>query len=130
MSRSRKQEMASSKRKREPTIGNASRFSDPQRRFAASPVHHLPFQNLTPLAILNNGSLERRQDQGQHEAPTAGTEDDILDDMAEIVLAVDVKEKGTVGCCFYSASDERLKILSDAQLGGKEFVDMCKSTGP
>lgn len=53
-----------------------------------------------------------------------GEDENFADDLGEVVMAVDIKEKGTVGCCFYIAREERLSILSDAQSGGKDLIDM------
>lgn len=45
------------------------------------------------------------------------------DAMNEVIMAVDVKDKGTVGCCYYIARQERLFLMEDARLGGVEVVN-------
>ena len=41
-------------------------------------------------------------------------------------MAVDVKVRGTVGCSYYVAREEKLYFMEDVKLGGLEVVDMCK----
>ena len=43
----------------------------------------------------------------------------------EIIMAVDMRDKGNVGCCYYVAKDEKLSLLPDVQGGGLEVVDAC-----
>lgn len=40
-------------------------------------------------------------------------------------MAVDLKEKGTVGCAYYVAREEKLYFMEDAKLGGVDMVDAC-----
>jgi DNA mismatch repair protein MSH5 len=46
-----------------------------------------------------------------------------LDSLNEVVMAVDLKERGTVGCCYYVAREEKLYFMEDIQLGGLDVVD-------
>ena len=45
------------------------------------------------------------------------------DSLNEVIMAVDMKDKGNVGCCYYVARDEKLALLSDVQSGGLEIID-------
>jgi hypothetical protein len=47
------------------------------------------------------------------------------DDLNEIVMAVDIRERMT-GCCYYIARQEKLCFMEDMQLGGPEMIDTCK----
>jgi DNA mismatch repair protein MSH5 len=38
-------------------------------------------------------------------------------------MAVDVRERGTVGCSYYVAREEKLYLMEDVKLGGPEVVD-------
>ncbi|KAF2198323.1 hypothetical protein GQ43DRAFT_465698 [Delitschia confertaspora ATCC 74209] len=51
---------------------------------------------------------------------------DDLDWLSEIVMAVDVKERGTVGCCYYVARNQKLYFMEDLKLGSVEVVDALK----
>lgn len=44
----------------------------------------------------------------------------------EIVMAVDLNTRGTVGCCYYIASEERLYFMEDIQYGHVDVVDSCR----
>ncbi|KAH8727567.1 muts domain V-domain-containing protein [Phaeosphaeriaceae sp. PMI808] len=52
-------------------------------------------------------------------------EDDTLN---EVIMAVDLTPRGTVGCCYYVARDEKLHFMEDVQLGDVEIVDILKSS--
>ncbi|EUC27440.1 hypothetical protein COCCADRAFT_9965 [Bipolaris zeicola 26-R-13] len=49
--------------------------------------------------------------------------DDMLN---EIVMAVDLNTRGTVGCCYYIASEERLYFMEDIQYGHVDVVDSLR----
>jgi DNA mismatch repair protein MSH5 len=40
-------------------------------------------------------------------------------------MAVDLQQKGTVGCCYYVARDEKLYFTEDVKLGGIPAIDAC-----
>jgi DNA mismatch repair protein MSH5 len=42
-------------------------------------------------------------------------------------MAVDMRHRDTVGCCYFVAQDERLYFMEDVQLGGADIVDACES---
>jgi DNA mismatch repair protein MSH5 len=42
-------------------------------------------------------------------------------------MAVDLKEKGTVGCCYYVAREEKMYFMEEVKLGGIDVVDICES---
>lgn len=119
--------MASLKRKRDPGARNSFGASSAQRRFATNPINPIRLQPISPGVFNVTTGLEHVQTRGRRGVPSIIDEDEnLIDDSGEIVMAVDIKEKGTVGCCFYIAREERLGILSDIQFGGKDFIDMCK----
>ena len=51
-----------------------------------------------------------------------GDDDDSLN---EIVMALDVKDRGTLGCCYYLADEETLYVMQDIKSGGAEMIDIC-----
>jgi hypothetical protein len=53
--------------------------------------------------------------------------DEDADALNEVILAVDLRERGTVGCVYYIARDEKLYFMEDAVLGGVEIIDARKS---
>ncbi|KAL9092316.1 MAG: hypothetical protein Q9165_004490 [Trypethelium subeluteriae] len=53
----------------------------------------------------------------------AGEVDPDADVLNEVVMAVDVRDRGDVGCCYYVARDEKLYFMEDVKLGGVDVVD-------
>lgn len=48
------------------------------------------------------------------------------DDLEQVVMAIDIKESGTVGCSYHVAAEETLYILADVQHGGLEILETRK----
>lgn len=48
------------------------------------------------------------------------------DDMNEIIMAVDMKERGTIGCAYYIAREEKLCLMEDIKMAGLETIDTLK----
>ena len=76
---------------------------------------------------------ERSESVATTRAPTrSSVEDDpSIDDplhddsLNEVVMAVDVRSRGTVGCAYYVAREERLHFMEDVKLGGADIVEAC-----
>lgn len=62
----------------------------------------------------------------QHERANDFDDDDDLESHHEIIMAVNVSDRGTVGCAYYVARTETLHFMEDAQLGGADIVDALK----
>ncbi|KAE8149295.1 muts domain V-domain-containing protein [Aspergillus avenaceus] len=45
------------------------------------------------------------------------------DDLDQVIVAIDMKESGTVGCSYYLAQEEKLYLLGDMQSSGTEIFD-------
>ena len=48
-----------------------------------------------------------------------------LDLQNEVVMAVNLTDRGTVGCAYYVARDEKLYFMEDVRFGGPEVIDAC-----
>ena len=48
------------------------------------------------------------------------------DSLNEVVMAVDLRDRGTVGCCYYIAREEKLYLIEDVKSGGIEVLDTRK----
>ena len=44
-------------------------------------------------------------------------------DPAEVIMCVDMRERGTVGCCYYESSTSSLHLVEDIRCGGLEVID-------
>ncbi|GAD99872.1 predicted protein [Paecilomyces variotii No. 5] len=53
-------------------------------------------------------------------------EQDFDEDLDTVVMAVDIKDRGTVGCCYYVAREERIYLLSDARIADPTIIDSIK----
>lgn len=69
-------------------------------------------------------------DSTSHEAPSEAQpyepEDPDDDTLNEIIMAVDLTPRGTVGCCYYVAREEKLYFMEDIQWGEVDVVDARK----
>ncbi|KAL8701408.1 MAG: hypothetical protein Q9201_004922 [Fulgogasparrea decipioides] len=54
-------------------------------------------------------------------------EDD--DSMNEVIMAVDLRDQGTVGCAYYVAREEKLYMMEDVRLGAIEVIQALISYG-
>ena len=63
------------------------------------------------------------------EPPSDNLEAD-LDMQNEIVMAVNLTDRGNVGCAYYVASNEKLYFMEDVKMGGPDVIDTCKCTKP
>lgn len=50
-------------------------------------------------------------------------ENDLLED---VVMAIDLRDRETVGCSYYVAREEKLYCMKDVKCGGLEVMKMCK----
>jgi DNA mismatch repair protein MSH5 len=48
------------------------------------------------------------------------------DAMNEIIMAVDLRDRGTIGCAYYVARNERLCLMEDIKMGGLDIIDTLK----
>ncbi|KAI9796475.1 MAG: MutS protein msh5 [Piccolia ochrophora] len=49
------------------------------------------------------------------------------DALNEVIMAIDMKDRGTLGCSYYMAREESLYFMEDLKLGGIEVIDQLKS---
>lgn len=54
------------------------------------------------------------------------TEDVNDDTLSEVIMAVDMTPRRTVGCCYYVAREEQLHFMEDIQIGDIDVVDTCE----
>lgn len=102
---------APSLRARSRSSTGASRSSRPARRIRA----------FTPQPRNDNDSesqLPRASSYEQHQL-----ESELDDTLNEVVMAIDLQQKDTVGCCYYVARDEKLYFTEDVKLGGLAVID-------
>jgi hypothetical protein len=54
---------------------------------------------------------------------------DVPDDdfLEQVILAIDIKEKGRIGCAYYIAAEGTLLCMEDIYGGGSDVADTCES---
>ncbi|EGE78220.2 DNA mismatch repair protein MSH5 [Blastomyces dermatitidis ATCC 18188] len=52
--------------------------------------------------------------------------DDENADLCQVVMAMDMKERCSVGCCYYVAAEQKLYLLEDITSGGLEAIETLK----
>ncbi|PGH21494.1 hypothetical protein AJ80_03162 [Polytolypa hystricis UAMH7299] len=53
-------------------------------------------------------------------------EQELDDEICQVIMAIDIKDRGAVGCCYYVAQEEKLYILGDIVSGGAEMIEKLK----
>lgn len=48
------------------------------------------------------------------------------DFLEDVVMAIDLRDRETVGCSYYVAREEKLYCMEDVKYGGLEVIKMCK----
>lgn len=48
---------------------------------------------------------------------------EVDDSLDQVIMAVDMRDKGTVGCCYYVAKEEKLYLMDDVKYCGIEVID-------
>ena len=61
---------------------------------------------------------------GENETDIQERED--CDSMNEVVMAVELKGRGTVGCAYYLAREEKLCMMADISMAGLDIIDTLK----
>jgi len=99
----------------------------PSRNITPRPTHQTrqKIQTQTPRQSLPRDPLDSSPF-SNHLGPDHQQTDDFdfdTDSLNEVVMAVDIRERGTVGCSYYVAREEKLYFMEDSKLGGTEVVD-------
>jgi DNA mismatch repair protein MSH5 len=47
--------------------------------------------------------------------------------LSEVIMAVNLTDRGAIGCAYYVAQTETLYFMEDVQMGDADMVDSCKS---
>lgn len=48
-----------------------------------------------------------------------------VETLSEIIMAVNLTDRGAIGCAYYVAQTETLYFMEDVQMGDAEMVDSC-----
>ncbi|KAL8755038.1 MAG: hypothetical protein Q9184_004921 [Pyrenodesmia sp. 2 TL-2023] len=87
---------------------------------------HLALQHRDPHLL----STERLDADISPERDAEINEREEDDSMNEVVMAVDLRDRGTVGCAYYVAREQKLYMTEDVRFGGIEVIGMCMAPFP
>ncbi|CAN9167596.1 unnamed protein product [Alternaria alternata] len=109
----------SSQISRTPTSTSSSRASSKR---AASNVPSGPSR---PREQVRRGPFLDTSTDTPSEARNEAEEND--DTLIEVIMAVDLTPRGTVGCCYYVARDEKLYFMEDIQCGDVDVIEALRT---
>ena len=116
-------------------LSHFQRSKHPQQRPTKSVKLRLPSNDPRAIALSSHPRPAYRKSSTSSVAASAfnaasenrieGQEEDI--DPDEIIMCVDMRDRGTVGCCYYESSTGSLHLVEDIKYGGLEVVDTCEN---
>jgi hypothetical protein len=111
--------------------------TNPPRTFESSNTRGTPNINEQGTAGLaqtrsRNTSLNPSQRLTHSDETTESTRqlDYEADSMDEIVMAIDMLGRSTIGCAYYVSRDETLYFMEDSKLADASLIDSCQIRGP
>jgi len=80
----------------------------------------------SPIAsnLLSHAGLDEQVEESEAEDDIQRRED--ADSLNEIIMAIDMKERGTLGCAYYMAREEKLCLMEDIKMAGLDIIDLLK----
>ena len=117
-------------------LSQFQRTKHPQQRPTKSVKLHLPKINPRSSAPCSHLRPAYRHSSTSSVAASAGNvaranriegqDEDI--DPDEVIMCVDMRDRGTVGCCYYESSTGSLHLVEDIKYGGLEVIDTCENS--
>lgn len=110
-------------------------MSSVPRNIAPSPLGSAPVSQRSRLSLgasaarslaastSRDGNVVRAYDV-ETEAEIQERED--LDSLNEVIMAVEMKERGSIGCAYYIAREEKLCLMEDIKMAGLDVIDTLK----
>ncbi|KAJ9212412.1 hypothetical protein DTO166G4_6043 [Paecilomyces variotii] len=112
-------------------------FSRPKRKrnsafcsphTAPTPRVSRPRSNIVAGPQTHSTGLRSRTttDVDDDERAREDTEQEFDEDLDRVVMAVDIRDNGTVGCCYYVAREEKIYLFSDAHVADMTIIETIK----
>lgn len=76
-----------------------------------------------PSSITGVNSLSQRTDSDVQSGSNGLSHGGNFDELDEIIMAIDMKDNGSVGCAYYVAVDGALFVQEDSPMAGMDFVE-------
>ena len=100
-----------------PTQGIALHIPEKLSHYNVSPSPIRPASRHSHIPYAAASVVDVTQEEGAEGEPEEDGDPD------EVIMCVDVRERGTVGCCFYESSTGSLHLVEDIQCGGLDVID-------
>lgn len=119
---SRKRPPTSSTSRRGTPLASFKRPAKPQEGQRKKPRPEQPPSRLRnrsepAQSVLSGGRLDA-------EIKADEVDDETLD---HVIMAVDIRDRDSVGCAYYIAREQSLRCMEDVAGGGKEVLDICQT---
>ena len=92
------------------------------------PSHHqTPFRPVlrqSPIAASCQNKNEDRDPFAEDESEIVAREN--IDSINETVMAIDMRDRGTIGCAYYVAREAKLYLMEDVKMASVDLVDTLK----
>lgn len=75
-------------------------------------------------SLSSHAELDEQIEESEAEEEIQRRED--ADSLNEIIMAINMKERGTLGCAYYIAREERLCLMEDIKMAGLDIIDLLK----
>ncbi len=91
----------------------------------------LPHQNRISLRPNSSYTSSAYRDQDVVRTPVEEPDAEIQaredsDAMNEVIMAVEMRDRGTIGCAYYIAREEKLCLIEDIKMAGLNIIDTLK----
>jgi DNA mismatch repair protein MSH5 len=126
--RKRQASHASSSAHTSRTLGSFNRRCDRPSVPSQPSSHSRSIDFNQPSQTANHDHLNPRDGaSSQLEDDHAVDNGEVNEDLEQVVMAIDRQRKGTVGCAYYSAREEKLYCLQDLTNGTMDAIEICES---
>ena len=104
--------------------------SHPPKRVSLAPRSQRA-SSVVPPSPLSNPTVHEQSYAPTHAPLGPGRDMDAIEEdesLSETVMAVDMRDRGSIGCCYYVAATEKLYLLEDVKSGGLDTIDLRMCT--
>jgi len=108
-------------------MSSVSRGLQPSSPALSTLSQHKRLSLHSAVSHATTSSSSRSRDTGVFEETDAEIQvREEADALNEIIMAMDIQDKGTIGCAFYVAREEKLSLMADIKMAGFDIVDTLK----
>lgn len=102
--------------------GKRVRLQAPSSRDGSSKrSRHFNDSSDTRSPVTQSSEVTHGEIEPESQEPPKGLEEE--DSLSEVIMAIDMRDRDTIGCSYYVARVEKLYMLSDVRFGGLDIID-------